>query len=595
MRALLVILAFLYALAFGIPTALYLAGYYGRTGATRGDAATGEPTVVTSVAPGSPAARAGIVAGDRLVRADAVRAAPFEQIYDITPAGRPIAFEVDHAGRRRTVELTPEPSHPSAGRTSLVIAMLARGALIALIGALLVLVRPSIMTAAFFILCLEFSELAHPFSNLELVDAAPLFWKPLFLLLTCIVNGGGPAVAAIFCMRFPSGEPRPSWRPAEIVMTAAGVFTIAIYFAALYAGGTATPLGSRLYGIFSIVVWLCYAVAAAAFMVRFVNAAGEDRARLRWVAIGLVSFVLSYALFWYAENDAHAPRDLSWWAQFINVLPFTVVYAIMRHRVLDVRIAGGRAIAFAVLSAIPVVAFSLIDWALSNQLQASRFALIAELCIAIGFGFWVNSSQRRIDNLIESVFFRARKVAEERLRRVARRLAHANAQSAVDEALVREPFEALRLASTALYLRAGGRYARVAQRGWAENAVPELDADDGLVLELVASGTSVDVGSIAWEGAAALADVRPSLAVPISARGSAIGFLLLGEKVDGERFDALEQSAVEALAGAAANAYDHLEGEEQRRLAAELRRTLDETMRENQTLRALLPREASGR
>ncbi len=598
MRAFVVVLAFLYSLAFGIPTVLYVLGYYGTVGFVRGGAsaspATRDVSAVAAVRAGSPAALNRIVPGDIVVRTDAEHAPPFERVFTRTPANRPLTYAVVHDGRRRVVEMSAAPVRPAPPQAAVIVALLARGAVIALIGALLVLLRPSIMTAAFFILCLEFAELAHPLRNLELTAAAPVFWKPFLLVLTCIVSGGAPAIAAIFCMRFPTGRLLPSWRPVERTMISIGAATVALYFAAIYVGATFSDLGARLYGIFSIVVWLCYAVAAAAFMVRYAYASGEDRARLRWVAIGLVSFLASYALFLYAENDPGAPADLSWWAQFVNVLPFTVLYAIVRHHVVDVRIAGGRALAFAILSAVPVIGFSLIDWLLSNQLQSSKVALILDICIAVGFGFWVNASQRRIDNLIESIFFRARKLAEERLRRVARRLAHTTEQSALDETLVREPYEALRLVSAALYLRSGGRFVRVAQRGWRDEILAELDANDSLALELVSSGEPVDVSAIDWESAAVLAPLRPELAVPICVRRETTGFLLLGEKADGERFDALERAALKELADAAANAYDHLEAEEQRRIAVDLRRALDEARRENATLRALLPREASG-
>ncbi len=364
------------------------------------------------------------------------------------------------------------------------------------------------MTAAFFVLCLQFGELAHPVANLELVAAVPFFWKPLFLLLTCVVTGAGPAVAAIFCMRFPTGAPLPAWRPAEKVMIAVAIFTVCDYFFALVVGGTYTPLGNALYLAFTLASWVSYVVATTSFLARYRDASGEDRDRLRWVAIGLVSFLVSYALFWIAQNVPAAPNELGVWAQFVNVLPLAVAYAVVRHRVIDVRLAGGRAIAYAALSAIPVAVFSLIDWALSNQLQQTRFAVFIEICVSIAFGFWVNSSQRKIDNLIETLFFHARRVAEERLRGVARRIAHITERAPLDETLVREPFESLGLASAALFRLVDGTYARVAQRGWSGDALPVIDANDDLALELVTTREPVETEKIAWDPGASVDAMR---------------------------------------------------------------------------------------
>ncbi|HEY6234308.1 MAG TPA: PDZ domain-containing protein, partial [Candidatus Elarobacter sp.] len=427
MRVFAVVLTVLYALAYGIPTVLALEGHYGRIGVTKAGAVgvmAADVNTVATVVPDSPAARAGIVPGDIVVPAEAEHALAVQQLFHRVAAGQPVEYTVIHAGQRRVVPISADATRVSAREKALVIAQLLRGFVIVLIGALLVLLRPSIMTAAFFVLCLQFGELAHPVANLELVAAVPFFWKPLFLVPACVVTGAGPAVAAIFCMRFPSGVPLPAWRPAEKLMIAVGVFTIADYFFALVAGATYTPLGIALYRVFTVASWLSYLVATVSFLARYRAASGEDRDRLRWVAIGLGSFLVSYALFWIAQNVPSAPTELDTWAQFVNVLPLTVLYAVVRHRVIDVRLAGGRAIAYAVLSAVPVAAFSLIDWVLSNQLAQTRFAVFVEICVSIAFGFWVNSSQRRIDNLIETLFFHARRVAEERLRGVARRIAH---------------------------------------------------------------------------------------------------------------------------------------------------------------------------
>lgn len=599
MRVFAVVLCVLYALAFDIPTVLSLTGHYGSIGMVKAGA-TGmlgpdaDVNTVGSVQPGSPAARAGIVAGDIVVPVEAEHGLVLQKLYRRADAGRAVPYAVVHDGKRRVVAIAADPALRSPREDALIIAQLLRGLFIVLLGAVLVLLRPSIMTAAFFVLCLQFGELAHPAGNLELVASVAFFWKPLLLALTCIVSGGGPAVAAIFCMRFPSGEPLPSWRRAEQAMVAIGVVTVLVYFFALVAGSTYTPLGSALYRLFSAASWLSYLVATVSFMVRYRNASGEDRDRLRWVAIGLGTFLVSYALFWVSQNVPSAPDELSTWAQFVNVLPLTVAYAVVRHHVMDVRLAGGRAIAYAVLSAVPVTAFSLIDWALSNQLAQTRFAVIVEVFVSIAFGFWVNSSQRRIDTLIESLFFHARRVAEERLRSVARRIAHITERAPLDETLVREPYEALGLTGAALFRREDATFVRVAQRGWPDGTLDRIDANDDLVLELVATRSAVDVHKIAWMPGHDLGAAAPNVAWPVLVRQEPVAVLLLGAKRDGERFDPLERSALQALVESAAMTYDHLEAVEQRCLADELQRALDEARRENETLRELHAREASG-
>jgi hypothetical protein len=596
-RVFAVVLTVLYALAYGVPTVLALNGYYGTTGVVKAGVYGMLPSgtdvnTVGTVAAGSPAARAAIVPGDVVVPVEAEHALAVQQLFHRVEAGRPIPYAVVHDGRRRVVTIAANPVRKSPRENALIVAQLVRGFVIVLIGALLVLLRPSILTAAFFVLCLQFGELAHPTSNLELVAAVPYFWKPLFLALTCIVTGAGPAVAAIFCMRFPSGEPLPSWRTVEKVMIAVAVFTVVVYFFALIAGSTYTPLGNALYRIFSVASWSSYAVATVSFLVRYRNASGEDRDRLRWVAIGLGSFLVSYALYWISQNVPTAPDELSTWAQFVNVLPLTVLYAVVRHRVIDVRVAGGRAIAYALLSAIPVTVFSVIDWALSNQLQQTRIAVFVEVAVSIAFGFWVNASQRRIDDLIESLFFHGRRIAEERLRGVARRIAHVTERAPLDEMLVREPYEALGLTSSALYRLVDEKYARVAQRGWPDDLLHVLDANDDLVLELISTRAPVEAEKIAWNPVGAGA-FRPAYAYPVLVRQEPVGVLLLGAKRDGERFDALERGVLQALVESAAVTYDHLEAVEQRTLADELQRALEETRRENETLRALRTRAAS--
>jgi hypothetical protein len=230
---------------------------------------------------------------------------------------------------------------------------------------------------------------------------------------------------------------------------------------------------------------------------------------------------------------------------------------------------------------------------LSNQLQQTRFGVLIELCVAIAFGFWVNSLQRRIDNVIESLFFRARRIAEERLRDVGRRLVHVTERVPLDETLVREPFESLGLTSSALFRRIDGTYVRVAQCNWSDDALPEIDSNDDLVLELVGTRGPVILHKTGWGSGDAVGAHRPVVAYPILVRQELVALLLLGAKRDGELFDALEQAALQNLVESAAMTYDHLEAVEQRCLAEELQRALEEAVRENKALRELRAHEAS--
>jgi hypothetical protein len=535
-------------------------GYYGtvgiiRAGATAVLAPHEDVNTVGSVVPGSAAARAHIAPGDVAVPLAGESALVVQRVFHRIPAAAPIQYVVIHHGQRRIVSLVPSNVRTSMHDDVLIIAQLLRGILIVLIGAALVLLRPSIMTAAFFVLCLQFGELTHPTGNLELVAGVPYFWKPLFLVLTCIVTGAGPAVAAVFCVRFPTGEPLPLWRPVEKLLVTLASFTILAYFFALLAGGTYTQTGSVLYRAFTGATLVAYTIAALSFLARYRAASGEDRQRLRWVAIGLGSFLLSYTLFWIAQNVPAAPTELSTWAQFINVLPLTVLYAIVRHHVIDVRVAGGRAIAFAMLSAIPVAFFSIADWALSNRLQNTRLGSIVEVCVAIAFGFWVNSIQHRIDAVIESVFFRHSRIAEERLRSVALQIAHARNRTDLAAALVNEPFEALELVSSVLFLERDGTFEAAAQRGSPADAPARLDA-----------------------GAHLPAQGRNSLQFPIFVQRERIGLLVVGAKNNGERFDTLERAALQNLVESAALTYGQLQ-------TTELQQALEKSRLENRSLR----------
>lgn len=223
---------------------------------------------------------------------------------------------------------------------------------------------------------------------------------------------------------------------------------------------------------------------------------------------------------------------------------------------------------------------------MGRALAGTNFTLPAEIGAAVALGFWLNGLHNRVDQFIDFVFFRGRHMAEVRLARVADALPHASAPEAIDGLLVREPADALQLASAALFrLDNDGSYRRAATIGWLPGSAQALEADDPLVLHLKAAHAPLDIEMMSWPRTdVPIGPARPVLALPIVVRRQLVAIALYGAHADGVDLDPDEVRAVSGLAVGAAAAYDHIEAETLRRAYEALRRELDERSRETPAL-----------
>jgi hypothetical protein len=95
---------------------------------------------------------------------------------------------------------------------------------------------------------------------------------------------------------------------------------------------------------------------------------------------------------------------ISWLFAF-NPAPFAFAYALVRERVLDIRIVGARAVMYAAVTSIPVALFALVDWLFARRLEDARLATAFEVAIALAFSFWLRYLHKRIDRFAERIFF----------------------------------------------------------------------------------------------------------------------------------------------------------------------------------------------
>lgn len=527
--------------------------------------------LITRVDPNTPAARAGIRGGDQIdLRATDVQSRRVviwgcsllrPQIYHLAIMHGTVVRDVD-------LHALPE-SLGSWSRVGLVL-QTGAGIILVLTGVLLVLLRPSLMTWALF-LFVEVGSGSHN-SFGALLPYSGLAIERFITRLSTDVSGLG---AMVFLILFPTNTPISRWS-AVVLRAAPWLLALAVaensyIYTATYTLWPVDEVARELLIFFLLVLPL---IGLAAFLERYVRALGVDRARIRWVgaalAVGLTGN-LAGRIF-----DIWTPGLLSYDVSIflystVIVVPFAVLYAVLKNHVIDVRFFISRAIVYALLTGLIVLLFSLIDWFFSQKLAASRIGVGVNVLLAIGLGFFLNGLHDRVGTVVDRIFFRQRHEAELRLGRAARSIAHASTPEAVQELLVKTPYEALHLESAALFAHgADGVFGREYALNWPAAAVAAISANDLLVLHLAADREPLRLKEIAWqrEGLPP-GTASPIIAFPVFVRQRLEALVLFGSHRDGADIDPDEEHCLRQLAANASAAYDHIDAE---RVRAEMER-----------------------
>lgn len=316
-------------------------GTYGMTLEWRPEGSGGEQALtIASVAPGSPAAKAGLEPGHLIVKFhsfdDRVLLALQGNLplHSYVRAGQPVSFFFE---RHITIEPmtlvaapTPSENHP-LWLYELRIAIYLLSALI--VGAL-VASRPSAITWGFAIFVIfGMVPLAEPLEFVGLVASPTGFLVTMLLLYT--VDVFALLGLVVFATRFPRGTPPPLYTLVE---------RIAIALAFLAAGAVCEASLGKLWGwpaldsgVLEFVRALLFSVIAVAMLaMTYARSRGSDRIRLAWAiagpSIGTLCIVADHWCYTQGFETAATVMGL-----FSSIAPFSMMYAILRHRVIDVR------------------------------------------------------------------------------------------------------------------------------------------------------------------------------------------------------------------------------------------------------------------
>ena len=298
-----------------------------------------------------------------------------------------------------------------------------------------------------------------------------------------------------------------------------------------------------------------YALVAFAAFAAVRATPADERPRAAWLLLPLpIAFVA------HAFTQTIAVFITSW---FVNVTIISVssgiyllsaglvTYALLKRRVLDFEFVLSRTVVVATISAIVVASFILLEFVLNTVLTGVSHAtgLVANAALALVLGLTLNPLHKRVDELVERVFFHKRHEDERALVEFGREAAFVTNQSALLDRAIESLRDNTDARSAAIFLDGTGRY--TAARSFGDGFQAEVDENDAAVLALKARHEPIDPHRYS-------SALRGALALPMLARGRLLGVVVLGERSGGEAYAPDEIAALASMSQGVSGALDVL-------------------------------------
>jgi eukaryotic-like serine/threonine-protein kinase len=473
---------------------------------------------------GSPAARAGLRTGDRILR---VNAQDIHGRLDWQRAGvhidpaHPLDLMIDRAGVMSTVSvpLTAGLHESLFGSPRPGLLAFRSAQLFTLALAILVAVRraaqPSALLGAWLLGAIGTVSIVLPMRLAMFWDALPLVLRVLIWIPFAASVAVGPLLFAFFAV-----FPRRTWSGRRLAATMIPAVLLAAWhvlggYQVMSPPGAATTVPDSLLAV--VLVNIAYAAGAVAMLVAHGRAADTltDRRRIRVLMVGTVIGVTAGAGavlgYWLrAGADIFATRTLAVLSLVFLAVPASFAYAILRHRLFDLSLIVRQGVRYALArrmlnALIPVLgALLLMDLLLLHRHEPLLETLQARWWwyTLIGGAFVIARSRReRWLKSLDSRFFRERYDAQRLLRNIAEQISGASSFDAVAPSLAQQLDQALHPAFVEVLtlLPRGDVFATVASGSTARVAEP-LPASLTVIglLSVLGKPLALSLGDTAW-------------------------------------------------------------------------------------------------
>ena len=541
--------------------------YYGVFGLTV-DGVVGP--FVNNLVLGSPADMAGIRLGDRVDRPRSLRDRLALTDMIAPRQGERMTLSVHRGSHRRILTLVASPFKRLTVIDSLLFLLKHISMLVyVVVGLVLVMLRPTKMTWGFYLIAID---VVLTLGDDRFFTYAPLAW--LVQMLDRIIFPAGIAGFLIFCSRFPQNAPT-GWRNTIDALAPYVFFALAAIAVADYVLHVAFWWPAQLVLMLDyaapLSILACFVVGTLSLMITYFGARGLDRQRLNWVALGVLFTLVASAFDLIGPPQFASPPSLV--ARALDLLyvplPLAIAYAVIRHRVIDVRFVASRALAIGVIGFVVTAIVVGIDWLFSIRLPNSRLETAAYALVALLVGFSLNAARQRVGKSIDFVFFRQWHRTQEEATKIADALRRATSAFGAYELLTTRVASVFSIASAALFERAeDGGFVRVAARGWPAGTIWHILPDDPLVVPVGKERRLVDIDAVQWQEPDLPSGVaRPAVLLPIIVGKRVPAVLLLGAHENGTALDPDEIRTIRDLCADASLLYSRLPAHEHGRTA----------------------------
>lgn len=523
------------------------------------------------------AARAGLRVDDVVVDASPCppglfACSPF-RLFSGNPVPRfelahPLTLSVTRGARHFYVSLDPSTgsrSYPIGDALTFIFRLLVYTGFIVL-GTWLVLLRPGLMTSAFFTVCVS---LAAP-SGLAMLTYIEVFQHgtPLDRLFNISMAFQlGITALPVFLLRFPNDN--STGLRGRMLITALWAVPCLYLLAFLLDGYDYLP------ELKIAILLISLGILAATYA----RAPAATRKRLQWAMVGITAAIMAslmlnaitgislYVFHWQPigvlDRSSLARNVILDLAGLLYALMLIcITYAIIRHRVIDVRFIANRGIVIGSMLLLFAAAFAGLDWLFSAYVYQSQAQIAIGIAAAFALGWAIRSWWTHFVDLVDRVFFPKYHAGVTQMRELRLVLEREDSHDSVRRILTADAAASLQLASAAIFARTSdGGFIRETAQGWGPGTVWHLLNDDLIVSGVSAHrGKPFRVEDSMWGEMAVPAELAsPTLAVPLTSRRGVVALLLYGAHTNGAAIDPDETRLLTELGAAAAPSFDQRE------------------------------------